>query len=102
MLSRFAQDLTSSPFATRSDFDGGNIVIIVPPGETFTPKQLQIETKSGKLYWSDREAMGVMRCNLDGSSIQTLVQNGHTEPERLDAMNWCVGVAIDPLGGKLY
>src|ERR1700694_5668888 len=38
----------------RSDLDGGNLTTIVPPGNTFTPKQIQIEKKSGKLYWSDR------------------------------------------------
>lgn len=86
----------------RSDLDGLNITVIVPPGETFTPKQLQVEIKFGKLYWSDREGMRVMRCNLDGSSIETLVQTGHTEEERLDATNWCVGIAVDPGAGKLY
>src|SRR6202163_2070529 len=55
----------------RSDLDGGNLTTIVPPGSTFTPKQLQIEKKSGKLYWSDREGMRVMRANLDGSNSET-------------------------------
>ena len=52
----------------RSDLDGGNLTTIVPPGGTFTPKQLQIEKTNGKLYWSDREGMRVMRANLDGSA----------------------------------
>src|SRR5438874_6903540 len=50
----------------RSDLDGKNMITIVPPGGTFTPKQLQVDKKSGKLYWSDREGMRVMRANLDG------------------------------------
>ena len=29
----------------RSDLDGRNIITIVPPGATFTPKQIQIEKK---------------------------------------------------------
>ena len=45
----------------RSDLDGKNMITIVPPGDTFTPKQLQLEKRSGKLYWSDREGMRVMR-----------------------------------------
>jgi hypothetical protein len=49
----------------RSDLDGKNLIAIVPPGGTFTPKQLKLEKKSGKLYWSDREGMRVMRANLD-------------------------------------
>ena len=35
----------------RSDLDGKNLTTIVPPGGTFTPKQLQIEKSTGKLYW---------------------------------------------------
>ena len=50
----------------RSDLNGRNIVTIVPPGGTFTPKQLQLEKRSGKLYWSDREGVRVMWANLTG------------------------------------
>src|SRR5690348_479543 len=45
----------------RSDLNGKNMITIVPPGRTFTPKQLQLEKKGGRLYWSDREGMRVMR-----------------------------------------
>ena len=51
----------------RADLDGQNRVTIVNEGTTFTPKQLHLEKKSGKLYWCDREGMRVMRANLDGS-----------------------------------
>jgi sugar lactone lactonase YvrE len=57
----------------RSDLDGRNMTTIVPPGGTFTPKQLQIEKRTGKLYWCDREGMRVMRANLDGSNVETIV-----------------------------
>src|SRR6201996_4945572 len=50
----------------RSDLDGRNITTIVPSGGTFTPKQLQLEKSTRKLYWCDREGMRVMRSNLDG------------------------------------
>jgi len=40
--------------------DGTNVTNIVPPGKTWTPKQLQLDAKNGKLYWSDREGMRVM------------------------------------------
>jgi sugar lactone lactonase YvrE len=87
----------------RSDLDGGNLTTIVPPGGTFTPKQLQIEKKSGKLYWCDREGMRVMRANLDGSSIETLVDTSDGDPRPgPDATKWCVGIAIDVEGGKFY
>jgi hypothetical protein len=86
----------------RADLDGGNLVTVVPEGGTFTPKQLQLDLKNGKLYWSDREGMRVMRSNLDGSQIETLVQTGQGETDRRDARNWCVGIALDVAGGKLY
>jgi len=87
----------------RSDLDGKNMLTIVPPGGTFTPKQLQLEKKSGKLYWSDREGMRVMRSNLDGSKIETLVDSSQGDPRPgPDARNWCVGIAVDLDGGKFY
>src|SRR2546427_2438352 len=66
----------------RVDLDGQNRKTIVPEGGTFTPKQLHLEKKSGKLYWCDREGMRVMRSNLDGSKIETLVDSsqGDTRP----------------------
>jgi DNA-binding beta-propeller fold protein YncE len=86
----------------RSDLDGGNLKHIVPTGGTFTPKQLQLDKKNGKLYWSDREGMRVMRSNLDGSQIETLVETGHGDADRRDARNWCVGIALDVEDGKVY
>jgi sugar lactone lactonase YvrE len=86
----------------RSDLNGKNMVTIVPPGGTFTPKQLQLEKRSGKLYWSDREGMRVMRVNLDGSRVETLIQNGDGECDRHDPSNWCVGIAVDPGRRQMY
>ena len=86
----------------RSDFDGRDITVIVPPGGTFTPKQLIFEPASRKLYWSDREGMRVMRCNPDGTEIETLVQTGSGDSDRLDARNWCVGIAVDHERGQFY
>jgi DNA-binding beta-propeller fold protein YncE len=87
----------------RAGFDGGNITNIVPAGSTFTPKQLQLDKKNGKLYWCDREGMRVMRCNLDGSKIETLVDSsqGDSRPGA-DERKWCVGIALDVEGGKVY
>jgi DNA-binding beta-propeller fold protein YncE len=87
----------------RSDLDGKNLITIVPPGVTFTPKQVHLEKKSGKLYWSDREGMRVMRANLDGSKVETLVDTSHGDPRPgPDARKWCVGIAVDTEGGKFY
>jgi sugar lactone lactonase YvrE len=86
----------------RADLDGGNRRFIIPEGGTFTPKQLHLEKKSGKLYWSDREGMRVMRANLDGSQVETLIQTGEGEGDRHDPSNWCVGIAVDPIRGQMY
>ena len=66
----------------RADLDGRNRKTIVPEGGTFTPKQLQLEKKSGKLYWCDREGMRLMRANLDGSNIETLVDTSQGDRDR--------------------
>ncbi|HYX57344.1 MAG TPA: hypothetical protein VE818_14395, partial [Nitrososphaeraceae archaeon] len=86
----------------RADLDGRNRRMIVPEGGTFTPKQLYFDKKNRKLYWSDREGMRVMRSNLDGSKIETLVHTGQGEADRLDAMKWCVGITVDAELGQIY
>jgi DNA-binding beta-propeller fold protein YncE len=87
----------------RADLDGQNRVAIIDEGETFTPKQLHLEKKSGKLYWCDREGMRVMRSNLDGSNIETLVDpsSGDARPGA-DQTKWCVGITVDPDRGQIY
>jgi hypothetical protein len=89
-------------FIQRADLDGGNVTTVVPVGATFTPKQMKVDAVNGKLYWSDREGMRVMRSNLDGSSIETLVITGEGEADRKDPAKWCVGIAVDVAGGKVY
>src|SRR5213082_3232487 len=86
----------------RADVDGRNRKTIVPEGGTFTPKQLQLDRTNRKLYWSDREGMRVMRANLDGSQLETLVETGRGDADRRDATRWCVGITIDPQLGKIY
>lgn len=86
----------------RADIDGSNVTTIVPEAGTWTTKQLKLDQKHGKLYWSDREGMRIMRANLDGSKIETLVETAQGDTAREDARNWCVGMAIDVDGGKMY
>jgi hypothetical protein len=86
----------------RADLDGQHLTTIVPAGGAFTPKQLKLDPVHRKLYWSDREGMRVMRADLDGTHIETLVETGHGEEDRRDSGNWCVGIALDVAGGKIY
>jgi len=86
----------------RADLDGRNRTVIVPQGITHTPKQIHLDERGGKLYWSDREGMRVMRANLDGSNVETLVQTGAGKEEMRDQTLWCVGVTIDPKLQRIY
>jgi sugar lactone lactonase YvrE len=100
-------NMGSSPSANdgsieRADIDGKNRRVIVPPGGTFTPKQIQLDKENGKVYWCDREGMRVMRCSLDGSQIETLVEAGRGDVDRRDQTRWCVGITIDPQRKLVY
>jgi sugar lactone lactonase YvrE len=86
----------------RVDLDGSNRTTIVPEGATHTPKQIHLDAKNRKLYWSDREGMRVMRSNLDGSRLEILVQTGSSDAERNDPTNWCVGITVDADHGHFY
>jgi DNA-binding beta-propeller fold protein YncE len=100
-------NMGSSPAANdgsieRADLDGKNRRVIVPQGVTHTPKQIHLEKEGGKLYWCDREGMRVMRANLDGSQVETLVETGRGDKDVRDQSRWCVGITIDPKLGKIY
>ncbi len=86
----------------RVDLEGGNRRTIVPKGATFTPKQIHLDKKNRKLYWSDREGMRVMRANLDGSGIETLIETGRGDADRGNSSNWCVGIAVDMDREQVY
>ena len=86
----------------RADIDGQNRRFIVPAGATHTPKQLHLDKANGKLYWCDREGMRVMRSDLDGSRIETLVQTGQGDTDMHDQTKWCVGITIDPERRQIY
>lgn len=79
----------------RVNLDWRNRTIIVTEGYTFTPKQIYLYKKNGKLYWADREWMRILRSNLNGSKIETLVQTGEGETDRVNAINCCVGITAD-------
>jgi len=84
----------------RADLDGSNIETLVTVGKTSTPKQIALDIGGGKVYWSDRGDVGdqrvnpkIMRCNLDGSGVETLVSSDLLSP---------VGIALDTAAGKIY
>jgi sugar lactone lactonase YvrE len=85
-----------------ADLDGRDRRVLIPQGLTFTPKQLHLDKQNSKLYWCDREGMRVMRSNLDGSQIETLVETGRGDADRRDQTRWCVGITIDPERKQIY
>jgi hypothetical protein len=86
----------------RADLDGGNRTTIIAQGVTHTPKQMHLDEENRKLYWCDREGMRVMRANLDGSQVETLVVTGRGDADARDQNRWCVGITIDPVRKQIY
>jgi hypothetical protein len=89
-------------YVQRAKLDGSELTKIVPDAATFTPKQLKLDAKHGKLYWADREGMRIMRANLDGSHVETLIEAGHGNADRMNQANWCVGIALDVDRAQVY
>ena len=89
-------------FIERCDLDGSNRTVIIPKGGTFTPKQIEYDPVTDRLYWCDREGMRVMRARRDGSEVTVLVQTGAGDRQRRDQRRHCVGIAVDPYNRYLY
>src|SRR4029077_8376309 len=86
----------------RADLDGGNRKTIIPEGATFTPKQIHLDRKNRGLYLLCRGGVRVVRSNLDGSQIETLVEAGRGQDDRSNPSNWCVGITVDTDRGHIY
>ncbi|KAJ7445115.1 hypothetical protein FB451DRAFT_1055860 [Mycena latifolia] len=89
-------------FVSRSNIDGSDVTVIVPPGATHTPKQIVLDAASEYLYWCDREGGRIQRCRLDGAQLQTLYASTTAAAQHTDQRTWCVGIALDPARGLLY
>jgi hypothetical protein len=89
-------------FIERINFDGSNRTMIIPRGGTTTPKQLELDLTNRLIYWCDREGMRVMRSNMDGSAITTLVVAGKGKEDQKDETKHCVGVAVDHRRRQIY
>jgi hypothetical protein len=46
--------------------------------------------------------MRVMRANLDGSNLTTLIKTGSGDDDRKDETRHCVGIALDMLNEHIY
>ncbi|MCJ1962958.1 hypothetical protein [Novosphingobium mangrovi (ex Hu et al. 2023)] len=86
----------------RSRLDGSEHEVILGNGKLGTPKQLYLDREEGWFYWSERETMRVMRCRLDGSDLEVLVQRGQSPADNADVKRHCVGIAVDNARGCIY
>ena len=84
--------------------DGTDLKTVVPAGTFNTPKQLVLDPVRRKIYLCDREGLRIVRCALDGSHVESLIETGdpNVNEQKLDQMRWCVGLAIDWKKGKMY
>ena len=91
-------------YISSCNLDGSDVQIMVPIGKIHTPKQLVIDDANKKIYVSDREGLRVFRCNMDGSSLETLVQRGdwRNTTDAENQTNWCVGITVDPKHKVFY
>ncbi len=94
--------LTPNGSIERVDFDGGDRCMIVERGRFTTGKQLTADFTAGKLYWCDREGMQVLRADLDGSNLQTMIITAVGAEAAHQPRNHPVGVAVDAERRMLY
>jgi hypothetical protein len=78
----------------QSALDGSGVRRIVEKGITEVPKQMQVDSEHGHLYWADREGATIWRAQLDGTGPEALV-TGHGNVE-------LVGIALDVAAGHVY
>jgi hypothetical protein len=83
--------------------DGSDLQIILPEGEVHAPKQLVVDNMNHKVYFCDREGMGVQCCDFNGKNHEILVERGDDSiADKPDQIRWCVGIAVDIKASKFY
>lgn len=83
--------------------DGSDKKTLIEPGKVHTPKQLVVDETSRKLYFCDREGLGVHRIDFEGQNHEVLVKTGDVNTtDKQDMTRWCVGITLDKNDGKIY
>ncbi|CAG7997395.1 unnamed protein product [Penicillium salamii] len=87
-----------------ANLDGSDVKALIPKGIINTPKQITLDSVAGKLYFADREGLCIWRCNLNGTSLEKVIQAGNIsdENESKDAQNFIVGVALSHSLNKIF
>jgi hypothetical protein len=69
-------------FIECDELDRRNHKMSILEDGTFRPKQLYLDKKNEKLYWSDLEGMALMHSNLDDSNIEVLIETDQSDADR--------------------
>ena len=80
----------------RTNLDGSVVEVMVDlfdwnwgfPSSTLSDVELDLQ--GGKIYWTDQTTQKIQRADLDGTNVETLVED------------WGRHIALDLIGGKIY
>eukprot|EP00933_Yihiella_yeosuensis_P004325 TRINITY_DN1086_c0_g1_i1.p1 TRINITY_DN1086_c0_g1~~TRINITY_DN1086_c0_g1_i1.p1 ORF type:complete len:1023 (+),score=164.48 TRINITY_DN1086_c0_g1_i1:102-3170(+) len=64
-------------------------------GNLSKPKGIALDTRSNRIYWAEVGVKKIRSASLDGSDIRDVVVEHHVK-------NAPIGVAVDPIEGKVY
>lgn len=90
----------------RLRLDGSPVVdgeeFLVSPGTFRVGKEIELDPRDGKLYWADRDGMHVMRANVDGSGVESVLHQFTDEQGRMVPLQNPVGIALDLERRQVY
>jgi len=75
--------------------DAGGTADLVTTG-LLDPQDIALDLVANKMYWTDSGTQKIQRANLDGSTVEDLVDNP------TDGLVTPTGIAVDAGGGKIY
>jgi DNA-binding beta-propeller fold protein YncE len=80
----------------RAELDGANPQEVVDNNQRMA--NIALDTVHDRMYWVDTKTDKIYRSTLDGQDIQAIVTVGPPTPFNSEGH----GLAVDPLGGKIY
>lgn len=90
-----------------SRLDGSECGFAVKPGDTFTPKQLAMDARTGFLYWCDREGMKIERISIrshhaKNNPVEVLLDTENMFSGEPEENRHCVGIALDIDNNRIF
>ncbi|MDA0835721.1 MAG: hypothetical protein O3A29_20805 [Planctomycetota bacterium] len=84
----------------RANLDGTNVETVFATDEP--PVGIDIDSSTGKIYWTQNGTEPkIRRANLDGSGDEDVIDFANLVPALVN-LPVLVGIAVDPVGGKMY